>query len=121
VWSGPFAYEPPDYGGFYARWPERLPTRDMLSEALPEGVVQDGGRVAGFVYFRRVTARESAVEFELTLADASDGKAFALVAIPFQTTQGGDGNSTQTSTSERAPDSDLPQPAAGDRVVEVGP
>jgi hypothetical protein len=121
VWSGPFAYEPPDYGGFYARWPERLPTRDILSEALPEGVVQDGGRVAGFVYFRRVTARESAVEFELTLADASDGKAFALVAIPFQTTQGGDGNSTQTSTSERAPDSDLSQPAAGDRVVEVGP
>jgi hypothetical protein len=124
VWAGPFSYEPPDYG--FARWPERLPTPDMLSEALPEGAVQDGGRVAGFVYFRRVTARESAVEFELTLADASDGKSFGLVAIPFQTTQRGDGNSTQSSTSqsstsERAPNGDIPQPAAGDRVVAVGP
>jgi hypothetical protein len=85
AWSGPFAYEPTDHGGSSASWPERLPTQDMVSEALPEGVVHDGGRVAGFVYFQKVTARESAVEFELTLADASDGKPFGRVAIPFRT------------------------------------
>jgi hypothetical protein len=86
MWPGPFAYDPFYYDGFYANWPEHLPTQDMLSEALPEGVVQDGGSVAGFVYFQSVTGRESAVEFEMTLTDASDGQAFGHVAIPFQTT-----------------------------------
>jgi hypothetical protein len=87
MWPGPFAYDPFYYDGFYGRWPERLPTQDMLSEALPEGVVQDGGRVAGFVYFQSVTGRESAVQFDMKLVDASDGQPFGLVAIPFQTTQ----------------------------------
>ena len=57
----------------------------MLSEALPEGVVQDGGSVSGFVYFQSVTGRESAVQFEMNLVDASGGEAFGVIAIPFQT------------------------------------
>lgn len=84
-WPGPFAYDPLYYDGFYARWPERLPTQDILSEALPEGAVQSGGSVSGFVYFQSVTGRESAVQFEMTLVDASDGQAFGMLAIPFQT------------------------------------
>ena len=87
-WRGPFAYDPLYYDGFYARWPERLPTQDMLSEALPEGAVQDGGSVSGFVYFQSVTGRESAVRFGMTLVDASNGQAFGMVAIPFQTKEG---------------------------------
>jgi hypothetical protein len=87
-WSGPFAYDPFYYDNFYARWPEKLPTQDMLSEALPEGVVQDGGSVSGFVYFQSVTKRESAVQFDMNLVDASDGQTFGVVAIPFQTKQG---------------------------------
>jgi hypothetical protein len=83
-WPGPVVYAPYQYHGFDGRWPERLPTEDMLSKALPEGVLQEGGKVAGFVYFRSVTAREPKVEFEMTLADASDGQTFASVAIPFQ-------------------------------------
>jgi hypothetical protein len=86
---GRFAYEPPQSGRSPASWPEGLPTRDMISEALPEGPVRDGGRVAGFVYFQRVTGRESEVEFELSLVDASEGQAFALVAIPFRSIQPG--------------------------------
>lgn len=86
-WAGPFAYDPFYYDRFYSNWPERLPTQDMLSEALPEGALQDGGSVAGFVYFQSVTGRESAVKFQMTLVDASDGKSFGLIAIPFQTTQ----------------------------------
>jgi hypothetical protein len=86
-WPGMFGYDPFYYDGFYANWPEKLPTQDMLSEALPEGVVQDGGTVTGYVYFQSVTGRESAVQFEMTLADANDGQSFGQVAIPFQTTQ----------------------------------
>src|SRR5713226_477174 len=87
MWGGPFAYDPLYYDGYYANWPEKLPTQDMLSEALPEGAVQDGGSVAGFIYFQSVTKRESAVQFEMTLTDASNGQAFGHIAIPFQTTQ----------------------------------
>jgi hypothetical protein len=87
MWGGPFAYDPLYYDGFYASWPEKLPTQDMLSEALPEGAVQEGGSVAGFIYFQSVTKRESAVQFEMTLTDASNGQAFGHIAIPFQTTQ----------------------------------
>jgi len=88
AWAGPFAYDPLYYDNFYSRWPERLPTQDMLSEALPEGTLQDGGSVSGFVYFQSVTGRESAVRFKMDLVDATDGQAFGRLAIPFQTKQG---------------------------------
>ncbi len=87
AWAGPFGYEAPYNDQSYLNLPRRGRTQDLLSDALPEAVVQDGGRVAGFVYFQNVTRHESAVEFEMTLADASDGQAFGRVAIPFQTTQ----------------------------------
>src|SRR5207248_9956667 len=87
-WGGPFAYDPLDYDGYYRRWPERLPIQDMLSEAIPEGAVQDGGTVSGFVYFHSVTSRESAVQFQMNLVDASDGTAFGVIIIPFQSAQG---------------------------------
>jgi hypothetical protein len=90
-WPGFFAYDPLYYDSIYSRWPERLPTKDMLSEALPEGVVEDGGSVSGFVYFQSVTGRESTVRFEMNLVDASGGQTFGLVAIPFQTTQDQEG------------------------------
>src|SRR6267378_2513467 len=69
----------------FANWPQRRPTQDMHSEALPEGVVEDGGSVAGVVYFESVIGRESAVELEMTLVDSSDGQTFGGIAIPFQT------------------------------------
>src|SRR5260221_3455666 len=87
-WRGMFAYDPRYYDNFYSRWPERLPTQDMLSEALPEGAVQDGGSVSGFVYFQSVTRRESVVQFKMDLVDASDGQSFGVLAIPFQTKEG---------------------------------
>jgi len=72
---------------YYESSPERLPTPDMLSQALPEGLVQDGGNVTGFLYFPSVTGSEPAVELDMTLSDASDGEAFGHIAIPFQTSE----------------------------------
>jgi len=72
-----------DYDRF-ANWPERLPTQEMLPEALPEGVVENGGSVAGVIYFESVTGRESAADLEMTLVDPNDGQTFGRVAIPFQ-------------------------------------
>jgi hypothetical protein len=55
----------------------------MLAEALPEGVVQEGGKVSGFLYFEGVANRESRVEFVMNLVDASNGENFGQVSIPF--------------------------------------
>jgi hypothetical protein len=87
-WWGPFPYDPLWYDGFYARWPEYLPTEDMISQALPEGALQDGGTVAGFVYFQNVTGRETSVQFELTLIDASSGETLGTARIPFDRRRG---------------------------------
>ena len=72
---------------YYGSSPERLPTPDMLSQALPEGMVQDGEDVTGFLYFPSVTGTEHAVELDMTLSDATDGQAFGRIAIPFQTSE----------------------------------
>lgn len=82
-WTYPFPYDPWYFDRYYGFWPEPLPTRDMLAEALPEGAIQDGGRVAGFVYFQSVAKRESRVNFEMNLVDASSGQSFGRVSIPF--------------------------------------
>src|SRR5262249_44614550 len=84
VWSGYYPYDPFYYDSLYAYWPERLPTQDMISQALLEGAVQEGGRITGFVYFQGVGDRESSVTFAMNLADATNGQSFGQVSIPFQ-------------------------------------
>ena len=82
-WVYPLPYDPLYYDRYYAYWPEPLPTRDMLAEALPEGAVQDHGRVAGFLYFQSVVTKESQATFEMNLIDASNGQPFGKITIPF--------------------------------------
>jgi hypothetical protein len=73
-----------DYQGDFI---ERLPTRDMLTLALPTGPVPAGGVADGFVYFQRVDDHLPSVSFEMTLTDASSGRAIGHVSLPFQTTR----------------------------------
>jgi hypothetical protein len=87
AWAGPFGYEAPYYDQSYVNSPHGAPAPDLRSDALSEAVVQDGGRAAGFIYFQNATEHESAVQFEMTLADAKDGQAFGRVAIPLKTAQ----------------------------------
>lgn len=77
VWGGPFPRPWP-----VPTWRESLPTDDMIAEALPEGVVQDGGRVEGFLYFRGVTPRESRVMLRFELVDANDETPLGTVRVP---------------------------------------
>jgi hypothetical protein len=83
VWPYSYPYDPFFYDSLYAYWPEQLPTQDMLSQALPEGAVQNGGKVSGFVYFQGVGKRESSVNFTMSLVDATNGQSFGQVSIPF--------------------------------------
>ena len=88
-WYDP-VYDPwydPFYGGPYARgyWnpPEALPTRDMVRLALPEGTLQPGDSVTGFLYFQDVSEREGTVTLQARLVDARTGEQFGTLSIPF--------------------------------------
>jgi putative addiction module killer protein len=56
----------------YGQWPRDLPSEEMISEALPEGVIEGGGRVSGFLYFQRVAGRNyenNRVHVDIAAAD----------------------------------------------------
>lgn len=87
TYPGRFPYDPSYYGS-YAAWPRRaLPTPEMILRALPEGVLEPGGRVEGFVYFQRVPRGIDPVAFtaRFTEGDAEGEVAerVAFVRIPF--------------------------------------
>lgn len=67
---------------WYSTWPAALPSQDMLRRALPDGVLDDGGTVAGFVYFQQV-GREAVVNLEFELHDADSGEGFGTARLPF--------------------------------------
>jgi len=83
AWPYSYPYDPFYYDSLYASWPEKLPTQDMLSKALPEGVVQNNGKISGFVYFKGVGNQESTVTFGMNLADATNGQSIGQVSVPF--------------------------------------
>jgi hypothetical protein len=86
IYDGPFAFSDRYYGANAPIWSRyrsgELPTQDMLQRALPEGVVEPGGRVGGFLYFQRL---EGPGPFTLSvdLVDAKTGERFGAITIPF--------------------------------------
>jgi hypothetical protein len=92
-WYGPGFYGPGFWGPGYWGWDpyyappriiEPLPTRDMVRKALPEGTLESGGSVDGFLYFPEVSDRAQHVELTARLVDANTGEAFGTLRIPFQ-------------------------------------
>jgi hypothetical protein len=59
-----------------------MPTADMVAMALPETVVQPGGRVTGFLYFEHAGRSVKQVDLTAQLHDAS-GAPLGVVTIPF--------------------------------------
>jgi hypothetical protein len=81
-WYG-YGYDPL-YAPYYAyRPPEPLPTQDMVRKALPEGTLDNGGALEGFLYFQNVGHREGQVTLQARLVDARTGEHFATLSIPF--------------------------------------
>jgi hypothetical protein len=86
-WPNP--YYDPFYDPFYGpqshlRCEEPLPTQDMLAQALPEGTLENGGTVDGFLYFQGVGNREREVILQAQLVDATTNEPFGELSIPFQ-------------------------------------
>ncbi len=83
-WAGPFYYDPLYYDNYYTYWKSiNLPTREMVREALPEGVVEPNGHISGYLYFQKVSPGEAQVVFRQDLVNARTGNIFGTVTIPF--------------------------------------
>lgn len=57
---------------------------DVLRLSVKEGVLKNGGRMSGFLYFQNVGAHERRVTLQARLVDASTGETFTTLRIPFQ-------------------------------------
>lgn len=85
VWTEPLPWDPLYYDRYYPELQRaNLPTESMLEQAMPEGVVQPGGQITGYVYFQGYGAAEQTLLFEMDLVDAGTGETFATVDIPFE-------------------------------------
>lgn len=91
VWRSRYAfYDPWYYGAYYPSLARAMrPTVEMLGLALPEGVLEPGGQVGGFVYFQQVAPGTASVTLHAALvavADSAGAASHAMlgdVAIPF--------------------------------------
>jgi hypothetical protein len=87
VYDGhPFLFDPLYYEHYYPYWRQarvELPTAEMLRFALPEGMLEEGGVLAGFLYFEPVDAEVSPVTFQADVVDIVSGKMIATLEIPF--------------------------------------
>lgn len=89
----PLYYDPFYYSRYYSYWDDThvridLPTAEMLRRAVPEGVLEDGGRIEGFFYFEKLPENLSGtrINFHIDLVDAIDDDRFATLYIPFVAT-----------------------------------
>jgi hypothetical protein len=83
-YGGPFIHDAQFYATHYPSMSRAsLPTPDMMQRALPEGVVQPGGRITGFLYFEDLDDARRA-RFTFDLVDARSGVQFGRIEIPFR-------------------------------------
>lgn len=85
-YAGPFAYDGAYYSTYRPYWEMTavLPTDDMLERALPEGVIDVGGSVDGYLYFEKVNADEgTTVTLKVELRSASDHEVVTRLSLPF--------------------------------------
>jgi hypothetical protein len=80
-----FMYDQSYYDYYYPAWARyRLPTKEMLRLALPDGVVDVGGHVSGFLYFQKISSKEQTVRFVAKLVNAVNGELIGTINIPFR-------------------------------------
>ncbi len=83
VYDGPYDrdFESFDYYDGYWDVEQRLPTPEMITAALPEGVIEPGGFVTGWLYFQKL-GDEERVWFQANLR-SPDEQPVAELQIPF--------------------------------------
>ena len=88
-WGAPFPYDPSYYDHYYNYWVDiPLPTQEMIQQVIPEGVIEPGGSLSGFIYFEQVPADLERVELHFELSSAETGERFGMISIPFRVEEG---------------------------------
>lgn len=87
VAASPYNYDPRYYDTYYEYWVDiELPTAQMISLALPDGRLEPGGQVSGWLYFERVDPGEDQLRFRADLVDAATGRKLGEITMPFVVT-----------------------------------
>jgi hypothetical protein len=83
-YRGAFAYDPSYYSPYVTDYERvRLPTADMVQRALPEGVIDAGGRAEGFVYFEALHKDARSLTLSVEIVDATTNTSLGTATIPF--------------------------------------
>jgi hypothetical protein len=83
-WAYPWRFNGLYYDTYYPRWTVKLPTADMLEMAIPEGVIDAGGTLSGFLYFPDLDDELQRIVFKANLSGAREGKQLATLQVPFE-------------------------------------
>lgn len=89
VWDGGrFYFSPYYYRNHYPYWGRvrvDLPTPDMLRRVVPEGTLEVGGEIEGFLYFENIhdIPAGTRVTLHADLSNAANGAPFATAQLPF--------------------------------------
>jgi hypothetical protein len=65
-WEHGFDFDPYYYDR-YGQWRADLPTEAMVRRALPEGVLEPGGWISGFLYFEKIAATRVVLHADIEL------------------------------------------------------
>lgn len=86
LYRGAFAYDPAYYRPYVTRYRDvALPTAEMVRRALPEGVLDPGGRAEGFVYFESFRRGDRQLTLNVEMVDANSGTTIGTAQIAFVT------------------------------------
>lgn len=83
-WNLPWEDDPGFYATQYAKWKVSLPTVDMIDRAIPEGVLEPGGRIVGFMYFEPLRPGLDRVRLDFDLVDAKSQLNYGRIEIPLR-------------------------------------
>jgi hypothetical protein len=87
AWPSQFTYDDRFYRYQYSLWDPYVPTRVMREQAIPEGVIEDGGNISGFVYFKKLDPEMDRVTYTMELVNANTEEPFGTIRIPFMITE----------------------------------
>jgi hypothetical protein len=83
-WSAQLQRDEDLYDRQFRRWGKQGPTLEMIRLALPEGVLDDGGVISGFLFFESPLDDEDRVTFQADFGPGDGSGTVASVEIPFR-------------------------------------
>lgn len=76
--------DPGYYEKYYAEWRETgMPTDGMKNLALPEGILDKGGSLSGFIYFQKVDPDLKTVTLNMSITNAENNEVLGSIKLPF--------------------------------------